>query len=149
MESSTRLNTASIAGYVLLVAGIVALLYNGGILATSPAGWTLQLMAVLLMVWARITFGSRSFHLAASPTAGGIVTRGPYAYVRHPIYGAVLLFTWTGIISNISQLNILFGVVATAGAAVRIISEERMLVARYPEYREYAARVKRIVPFVF
>ena len=48
------------------------------------------------MVAARITFGRRSFHAAANPTEGGLVTTGPYAYIRHPIYAAILYFVWAG-----------------------------------------------------
>ena len=59
-----------------------------------------QVAAVLLMVWARMTFGRRSFHAAANPTAGGLVTWGPYRYWRHPIYSAILLFLWSGVLSH-------------------------------------------------
>ena len=52
------------------------------------------------MLWARLTFGWRSFHAGARPTEGGIVTRGPYHWVRHPIYLAILLFTWAGVASR-------------------------------------------------
>jgi protein-S-isoprenylcysteine O-methyltransferase Ste14 len=34
---------------------------------------------------ARVTFGGRSFHVGANPTEGGLVTKGPYRFVRHPI----------------------------------------------------------------
>jgi len=44
------------------------------------------------MLWARLTFGGRSFHAGANPTAGGVVTTGPYRFVRHPIYAAILYF---------------------------------------------------------
>jgi protein-S-isoprenylcysteine O-methyltransferase Ste14 len=39
--------------------------------------------------------------------------------------------------------------IVTFGLAHRIISEERLVRERYPEYSEYAARTKRIIPFVF
>jgi len=38
---------------------------------------------------------------------------------------------------------------AASGAIVRMLSEERLLIARYPEYRDYIAGVSRIVPFVY
>jgi len=101
------------------------------------------------MIWARVTFGMRSFHAAANPTEGGIVTTGPYRFLRHPIYAAILYFLWTGVASHASVLSVTAGVVATLGIAGRIVTEERLVTERYPEYREYAARTKRVVPFVF
>jgi protein-S-isoprenylcysteine O-methyltransferase Ste14 len=95
-----------------------------------------------------VTFGGRSFHAAANPTEGGVVTSGPYRFVRHPIYAAVLFFTWAGILSHFSIVNLVLGICAVAGAGLRIAAEERLLVKRYPEYREYAARTKRIIPYL-
>jgi protein-S-isoprenylcysteine O-methyltransferase Ste14 len=96
-----------------------------------------------------MTFGGRSFHAAARPTEGGVVTSGPYRYVRHPIYAAVIYFTWAGILSHLSILNLVLGICAIAGAGLRIVAEEKLLVDRYPEYKRYANRTKRIIPFLF
>jgi protein-S-isoprenylcysteine O-methyltransferase Ste14 len=115
------------------------------------------------MFWARWTFGFRSFHAAASPTAGGVVTTGPYRYWRHPIYAAILFFLWAGVIDHVvapsrttpgplnlsASVIIIAAIVATLATAVRIRAEERLLLATYPDYALYAARTKRLIPFVF
>jgi protein-S-isoprenylcysteine O-methyltransferase Ste14 len=141
----------SIAAVIVLVVCIVILYYRHELLAAHPTGMALQIAAVALMVWARITFGRRSFHAAANPTAGGLVTWGPYRYWRHPIYAAVLLFVWTGIHAHgpPSVPALLLASLATLMTAVRIHSEETLLKATFPEYGAYSARTKRIVPFVF
>ena len=138
----------SVLATVVLVAAVVGLAVTDSLFARRPAALVLQGAAVLLMLWARVTFGLRSFHAAANPTAGGLVTTGPYHYVRHPIYSAVLVFLWAGIATHVSLLSVALGVLATAATAVRIWAEERLVVARYPDYRAYAARTKRIIPFI-
>jgi protein-S-isoprenylcysteine O-methyltransferase Ste14 len=105
-------------------------------------------LAALLMLWARLTFGARSFHAGANPTAGGIVTTGPYRFIRHPIYAAILYFVWAGVASHFSARALSAGLSATAAIVVRLAAEERLLVERYPEYRDYAARTRRLIPFV-
>jgi len=100
------------------------------------------------MLWARLTFGRRSVHAAANPTAGGVVTTGPYRFVRHPIYAAILYFLWAGVLSHARVPHIALAALATMMVAVRIATEERLLVRRYPEYAAYAARTKRVIPFV-
>ena len=141
--------TASFVAFGLMVVGLAGLFYNGGLFARRPAVIAVQVAAALLMVAARITFGARSFHATANPTAGGVVSTGPYAYLRHPIYAAAIYLTWAGTLDHFSWVNVGWAGLVTAGGFVRMLLEERMLVERYPEYRAYMARVRRMVPFVF
>jgi protein-S-isoprenylcysteine O-methyltransferase Ste14 len=105
-----------------------------------------QLAGVLLMIWARVTFGLRSFQAAANPTAGGLVTSGPYHFVRHPIYASICLFLWAGVLGNFSLLSISLGTLGAAGAVVRVLCEEHLLLRQYPEYHAYAIRTRRLLP---
>ena len=105
-------------------------------------------MAFLLMLWARITFGSRSFHASANPTDGGLITTGPYRFFRHPIYAAVFYFIWAGAIGHFSVLSIALAITATFFIGVRIYAEEMLLKEKYPDYSAYAAKTKRIIPYI-
>ena len=142
------LKVASIIGLFLMAAALVALIWAHSLLGESPVPIGVQILAVALMVWARLVFGGRSFHAAANPTKGGVVKSGPYRFVRHPIYASVLYFTWAGVLSHISILSLALGICMVAGAMMRIAAEEKLLVERYPEYTEYASRTKRIIPFL-
>lgn len=134
---------------VVLILAAGALVYTRSLLGHGPVSIGLQIAALLLMIWARVTFGIRSFHYAANPTEGGLVTTGPYRYVRHPIYAAILLLVWTGVAANRSPTSVALGLVATAMVALRILFEETLVRQRYPEYDDYARRTKRVVPFLF
>jgi protein-S-isoprenylcysteine O-methyltransferase Ste14 len=140
---------ASVFGLLMMVAGFVGLWEAGALFSPSPAVIGIQLLAVTLMIWARVTFGQRSFHFAANPTAGGLVTTGPYRYIRHPIYAAATLFGWAGAAAHPSLLSAGLALLLLAGALVRLVCEERLVIERYPEYRDYARKTKRLLPFVF
>jgi protein-S-isoprenylcysteine O-methyltransferase Ste14 len=131
------------------VLALVRMFYTNSVFGTGPISIGLQVAAVLLMAYARITFGLRSFHAAANPTEGGLVTHGPYAFVRNPIYAAVILFTGTAVAVHPSVENTLLGLVVAVAMLVRIHFEEKLLRAHYREYADYERRVKRLVPFVF
>ena len=151
MHVRTDLSTVrqlSIVGFLLLVAATAGLILRSAILAVEPIGITVQALSIGLMIWARLTFGVRSFHASAEPTSGGIVTTGPYRFLRHPIYAAIGYFLWTAAISHASTVSIVLALAATAGIAARISAEERLLLLRYPEYAAYAARTRRVVPFL-
>jgi len=135
-------------GLITMIVALVALVVRGSFFGESPIPIAVQVAAVLLMLWARRTFGWRSFHATASPTEGGLVTSGPYGFLRHPIYAAALYITWAGVLSHLDPFNVILGVLAIVGAVMRMLSEEKLLVERYPDYIEYAKRTKRIVPFV-
>jgi protein-S-isoprenylcysteine O-methyltransferase Ste14 len=141
--------TLSAVATVILVLAIVFLGLQQGLLATTPLSIALQVAVALLMIWARLTFGLRSFHATANPTEGGLVTSGPYALVRHPIYTALLLFAWTGVAVNFTWLRFAVGLVITAMLLTRMLLEERLLLPKYPEYADYSRRTSRVVPYVF
>jgi protein-S-isoprenylcysteine O-methyltransferase Ste14 len=134
----------------LALAGVVlALYFEHSLFGTGPVSIAVQVLAALLMLWARLTFGLRSFHAGANPTGGGLVTSGPYALIRHPIYAAILLFVGAAVAAHPALLSAGIGLLATVAVGVRIAAEERLVVQRYPEYAAYAARTRRLIPGVF
>ena len=139
----------SLAGLAAMIAGVVGLYRIGALFTPNPAAVAVQALALALFLWARWTFGLRSFHPAANPTEGGVVTSGPYRRLRHPIYAAILLFAAAGGAARPSWPAAGFEALLFAGALTRALAEERLLVERYPEYRKYARRTSRFVPFLF
>jgi protein-S-isoprenylcysteine O-methyltransferase Ste14 len=131
-----------------MIVGLAWLMLRHEILARSGVGIAVQALAIVLMIAARLTFGRRSFHAAANPTAGGLVTTGPYRFWRHPIYAAVLYFMWAAALDYHSAPAISAATLATIGALVRMYAEETLLVTTYPDYAAYRARTARVIPFV-
>jgi protein-S-isoprenylcysteine O-methyltransferase Ste14 len=142
------LKWGSVAAFALMVAGIGWLMARHEVIARSAPAIAVQLAAIVLMVAARVTFGRRSFHAAANPTAGGLVTTGPYRWLRHPIYAAILYFTWSTALDHRTWQAVAAATLITFGAVLRMLAEETLLIRKYPEYDAYKARTARVVPFV-
>jgi len=145
---TAALRRHSITAFALMVVGLIWLIERRELLAHSIPGRVIQAAAVVLMIAARLTFGMRSFHAAATPTAGGLVTRGPYHWLRHPIYAAILYFIWSTAVDHGSIQSVAAALLVTAGACVRMYAEESLLLTTYPEYAAYRARTARVIPFV-
>ncbi|HEY6190737.1 MAG TPA: methyltransferase [Bacteroidota bacterium] len=141
--------TMSLVAVAIAVAGVVFLAFKDYLISSNPLGLSIQGLAFGLMLWARVTFGRRSFHAGANPTEGEMVTRGPYRYLRHPIYAAATYFILAGVFSHRSADAIAVAVLVVLCLVVRILLEEQFLKAAYPDYVEYSGRTKRIIPFVF
>jgi protein-S-isoprenylcysteine O-methyltransferase Ste14 len=99
----------------------------------------------LFTIWSLATLG-RCFGLF--PEVRGLVTRGPYQFVRHPVYLGELASAF-GLLLVKPHPLIAATFVAFAGLQYwRTVYEERALRAAFPDvYAEYARRVPRLAPF--
>jgi protein-S-isoprenylcysteine O-methyltransferase Ste14 len=144
-----RSKLLSLAAFLAAVAALAGLYWNHALLASEPAAAAVQVLSLAVFLWARMTMGWRSFHATANPLERApLVTRGPYRFVRHPIYASLWWFVWAGVADHPTLVNASLAVVIAAGLFLRMLLEEQLLLDRYPEYREYAKHTKRVVPFV-
>ena len=79
-----------------------------------------------------------------------VVSTGPYARVRHPMYAAFTVFVPGAALLLGSWWGVAFGLVLIGLVARRAVLEERVLRERLPGYAEYMRRVRyRFVPGVW
>ena len=106
----------------------------------------LSACGLLLIVAGKVSLG-RSFGVI--PANRGIVCRGIYRLLRHPIYAGYLLAHAGFVLSHVDAWNVCVFVTSDAMLLVRAVYEERTL-RRDPQYVSYCSRVRwRMVPGVF
>jgi protein-S-isoprenylcysteine O-methyltransferase Ste14 len=105
-----------------------------------------DLVALAAWVWLLVAFVSLGRCFGLLPEARGLVTRGPYRLVRHPVYlgeftavGGLLLASPTG-------RNLLLVGAFVGAQALRMRLEERALTEEFPEYVSYSAETPRLFP---
>lgn len=99
--------------------------------------------------WGILALG-RNLTAFPKPIEGGqLVTVGPYAYVRHPIYTGLILGTLGWAIFRASALGVLLAVVLFLFFDLKSRQEERWLCEAYEGYAEYQKRVRKLVPLVY
>src|SRR2546429_9103682 len=131
------LKSLSIIGYIGMIGALLGLLATRTLFSSSPLVISVQVLALVLFLWARGTFGRRSYHVVADPTEGGLVTGGPYRYIRHPIYAAFCLFTWAGAAAHWSWSAELCGGLGFGSAGKRVFCGEGLGAARYSPHARY------------
>ncbi len=103
-------------------------------------------VGVLIVIISKVTIG-RSFGIA--PANRGVVARGPYNIVRHPIYAGYLLTHAAALVAYPSVWNVMVVVGGDIALVLRALAEERVLIADR-EYQVYCGRVAwHLVPGVF
>lgn len=96
-------------------------------------------LGLVLAVWAGITMGPSLSPFPRPPRDAELVDRGPYRFLRHPLYfGAALFFAGLSLVFSVYGL-VLTGILAVFWIAKARL-EERHLEARFPEYAEYRRR---------
>ena len=85
-------------------------------------------------------------HSAEAPAPATFVVVGPYRWVRHPLYFAVIVLLWTAPEMTLGRLEL--AVLWTAWIFVGTMLEERDLMADFGEtYREYRRQVPMLIPW--
>ena len=128
------------------IVGVPFIRPTGGGLAPDAATATVSALGLLVIITGKLTLG-RSFGLM--PANRGIVCRGIYKLLRHPIYAGYVVTHAAFLVAHPSAWNLSVLLVSDAALMVRSIYEERTL-ARDPEYADYMTRVRwRVAPGLF
>ena len=110
------------------------------------ASLLLLVAGIIFAICALIVLG-RSISLL--PQARRLVTSGPYALVRHPLYLGEMVAIAGIALQHLSVWALLLLVLVWAFQLRRMEYEERVLLQSFPEYADYMARTARLLPGVY
>lgn len=139
--------------YLLMIAWYLPPPLNRSV--TPHADWALALgdlvcvLGLFVTLWARWTLAGNWSSDVTFKQGHELIRRGPYQFVRHPIYTGLLTMC-LGTAIEIGQLRgwLALPLMATA-FWVKLKQEERLLLRHFPaEYPAYRKQVKALVPFL-
>ena len=147
--------------WVLLVVAYLLLMHgrqlpyplNGRMIPHGAAmAWAAAVLCVAglaFALWARVTLGRNWSGLVTLKEGHELVERGPYRFVRHPIYTGILTMFFAtalvlGHVAGFAGVLLMF-----ASFWVKIGREEKLMLQQFPgPYAAYRRRVKRIIPSI-
>ena len=122
--------------------------YQAHSILLGAVGTALVLLGLGLAVYARFYLGRNWGMPMSRKEEPELVTGGPYAFVRHPIYTGIML----AMLGSAIGVTLFWGVPLIVFAPYFVHSarrEEELMREQFPaQYPEYMRRTKMIVPFV-
>jgi protein-S-isoprenylcysteine O-methyltransferase Ste14 len=117
------------------------------VVEVGAAGWVLTALGMVFSIWARVSLGRNWSGRVVLKHGQELVSAGPYALVRHPIYTG-LLVALAGTALYDGRYRALLGLAFFAiGFWLKARSEENLLEREFgEEYRSYRARTPMLIP---
>jgi protein-S-isoprenylcysteine O-methyltransferase Ste14 len=123
------------------------------LLPEAELGWAPHLASAFLVlsgtIFSLYAISCLGRSISVLPEARLLVTAGPYARVRHPLYLGEAVMLCGIALQYISLTALLLLAVQFACQVQRMKHEERVLEGAFPEYGAYRARTARLVPCVY
>jgi protein-S-isoprenylcysteine O-methyltransferase Ste14 len=109
----------------------------------------LCVIGLVFALWARVTLGRNWSGVVTLKEGHELVERGPYRFVRHPIYTGILTMFFATALAQ-GHLSGFVGTLLMFGSFwIKLRDEEKLMLLQFPErYADYRRRAKRIIPFV-
>lgn len=132
-----------------LIAAILVHTYLPRIAALPESINFVKLIGYLLLIPGLILWGSAVIQLLTGFSKGHLVTTGAYGVVRNPIYSSVTFFVLPAIsLITLTWVYIVVSAFLYAGVMIFIGEEEQQLTRAFGKaYKDYLARVDRMIPF--
>ena len=113
-------------------------------------GLILVVDAAALALWALISMRRGTFRVLPEPSNNAQLTmNGPYRWIRHPMYSAVLLAGVGAVLVHTTLFHFIIFLCLSLVLFFKIKREEGALLKRYPEYESYRSRSKALVPLLY
>jgi len=146
-----RVGTALVTAQLTLIALLAASGLPALVQGLVPAGaWGLAAASALLGAWALWANRPGNFNVRPAPRPGArLVRHGPYRWIRHPMYSAVLLCgaacAWAAGVPSAW----LCAAALLAVLAAKALLEERWMRQEHAGYAAYSAGTWRFVPYLW
>lgn len=140
--------------HILLVAlqfgGIFYFFISGIVFPRNPFIFLTYLIALIIGFWAIFSMNNQTINVLPDVRDNATLTKsGPYKLIRHPMYTSVLTMLLGLWLNDFSILRLLIYGCMVIVLLFKISVEERILFAKYPDYKEYSTTTKKLIPFLY
>ena len=112
-------------------------------------GSIITVFGLCITIWARATLGSNWSGAVTFKKNHELITRGPYKFVRHPIYtGLMTMLIGTFIVYGFAYV-LLAIIIFFLGLIGKLMQEEKLMIKHFgKKYIDYKNKTKALIPFI-
>jgi protein-S-isoprenylcysteine O-methyltransferase Ste14 len=140
--------------FILTALQFLAMLFlflTGPWIAKSIFLIVLEILGLVLWLWSfGIMLFAKSYGLF--PEIGQksvLITKGPYRFIRHPIYSGMLLLALALILNYWNTFRLFLFFLLLVSSLLKLGYEEEILKKHFKDYTDYQKSTKRLIPFIW
>jgi protein-S-isoprenylcysteine O-methyltransferase Ste14 len=145
-------NFFSLKSLVLVILQLISVIYifiTGKFLPDNIILLIISILSLLVMIYSFIVM-KFYFNIAPELLPGAnFVSKGPYKFIRHPMYSSGALYLICLIINEFSLLRLISLIVLIAVFLTKISMEEKILEKNFTGYKSYKAGTRKLIPFIY
>lgn len=110
-------------------------------------GFVFGLVSILFWTWTQVILGSEWSPQLQLRAEHRLITYGPYAHIRHPMYSGIMGFGVGLALVSANWVTVALVALVVVGLVLRIPREEQMLIEEFGQtYRDYMQRTGSLLP---
>lgn len=130
----------------LLLLGYLSLT---GLAGGSVSSLGFQAVGICIAIWGILAMRLGQFNIQPEVKASQLIERGPYKWIRNPMYLGILLVMIPSVVVHFSNYRLVALIVLSLILMLKIQREEKLLFIHFGEaYTTYTQRTKRFLPFI-
>jgi protein-S-isoprenylcysteine O-methyltransferase Ste14 len=144
-------NPMSLSLVLIQGLSIIYIFMTGPVIIQNPFLIIFEVIALILGVWSvSIMIYKSKIHVTPEVAVGAkLVESGPYKFIRHPMYSALLLLTLAFIINLFTWERLFFWIILFLDLMLKITYEEQILERHFHGYKEYSKKTKKLIPQIY
>ncbi len=127
------------------------LFLTGPVIPTNLFSSILEFGGIGLGLWSLWSMRITAIQITADVAPdSNLVTDGPFEFVRHPMYLAVILVSLGLLLNDITTLRVISTILLTCDLIMKATYEEKLLVHYFKRgYEDYQKKTKKFIPFIY